>query len=372
MCAADWARAWAPGANGGKGFDRLRGFELRVPDPHASDPLAATLGGGPPPRDARRAAAAAEAPPLPLPPLPPLGRSGAIFWIAPSWAMPHFVPFLGTERRCAEVLAHAGADSHWRTAPACTASAFLHLSGYPWKRIRPLILRLYMPPRGAALTTSAAPPTNLVSLDPRSFAAAWPAAVANVTASDAGAAALRALELDVLAPLVGLAIGTGRKLVVPTLPRIAWPDPGADSRWSRLPVGCGRARRWVWLPTALERGCSKAVDEGLLVDDGAFFVAERATGRRAANLTLAATAPAAWGLAIRAAPEAHVWRVRVDALAAAAAKAAAAAASSAAAAGEDFVERPPTDEVEHARKVCERVQRAAAAVRVSSKDARLA
>ena len=133
--------------------------------------------------------------------------------------MPHFVPFLGTERRCAEVLARAGADSHWRTAPACTAGAFLHLSGYPWKRIRPLILRLYMPPRGAALTTSATPPTNLVSLDPRSFAAAWPAAAANVTASDAGAAALRALELHVLAPLVGLAIGTGRKLVVPTLPR---------------------------------------------------------------------------------------------------------------------------------------------------------
>ena len=211
-------------------------------------------------------------------------------------------------------------------------SAFLHLSGYPWKRIRPLILRLYMPPRGAAQTTTAAPPANLVSLDPRSFAAAWPAAGANVTAIDAGAAALRALELHVLAPLVGLAIGTGRKLVVPTLPRIAWPDPGADSRWSRLPGGCGRARRWVWLPTALEHGCSMVVDEALLVDDGAFVVAERATGRRDANLTLAATEPAAW-LAIRTAPEAHVWRVRVDALAAAAAKAAAAAAAAAAEGG---------------------------------------
>ena len=64
--------------------------------------------------------------------------------------------------------------------------------------------------------------------------------------------------------------------------------------------------------------------------------------------------------------------MRVDALAAAAAKAAAAADAAAAAAGEDFLERPPTDEAEHARKVCERVQRAAAAVRVSSRDAQFA
>ena len=235
MCRRLGARVGA-GANGGKGLDRLRGFELRVPDPHASDPLAATLGGGPPPRDARRAAAAAEAPPLPLPPLPPLGRSGAIFWIAPSWAMPHFVPFLGTERRCASSRARR------RRQPLAYRAGvhrqrLLHLSGYPWKRIRPLIC--------GCTCRRAAPRDHLrhaadESREPR------PAQLCRGVArrrrkrhgdrrrGGAACAEPRARSL------VGLAIGTGASSSS-TLPRIAWPDPGADSRWSRLPAARPRA-----------------------------------------------------------------------------------------------------------------------------------
>ena len=278
----------------GRGFDALRGFTMLPPAANeTSVPPLSRLALRLPPLPP----AAVNYSYLPQPRISALSTAArATFWIAPAWLWAHWGTHMGAERRCAASLDASANVSLPSTGErssggravdgsavqgdavdpgsdpgsiagssivrgdtvgqgglaraTCSPVGFLHLSGYPIKGIRGLILQAYMPQASQPRFPTHAPP--LLFLDGRTWARGFPPRLppSGARRADAIRTLSQLIERHVFVPMVGLALATGRKLVLPTLPPgLDWTE--ANGAFNRLPVGCARRRSWLWLPFAL-------------------------------------------------------------------------------------------------------------------------